>query len=115
MKTVAPFTHLLADLIGVAPAHLRDARLLGGLLIAAASAAGLPAVGTPVVHQLPSDEVTGVLLLDASHIVLHSAPERGVMLLDVLVGSARDPRVVLDVFVRRLVPRELRSESRSRG
>ena len=115
VKGQAPFTHVIADLIGVPASHLRDTRMLTGLLIAAAGAAGFSTVGSPMVHQLPSDDVTGVLLLDGCHIALHAFPDRELLLLDVLSTSTRDTQKALDVFTRRLAPRHLRSESRARG
>ncbi|HEX6964250.1 MAG TPA: S-adenosylmethionine decarboxylase [Gemmatimonadaceae bacterium] len=115
MKDAAPFTHVLADLIGVSSTHLRDTRLLTGLLIAAAGAAGFATIASPQVHQLPNDDVTGVLLLDECHIALHAFPERELLLLDVLTISTRDTQKALDVFTRRLAPRHLRSELHGRG
>jgi S-adenosylmethionine decarboxylase len=115
VKHVPSFTHLLADLTGVQPQHLRDTTLLTGLLIAAAGAAGFATVGSPMVHQLPSDDVTGVLLLDGCHIALHAFPDRELLLLDVLSAASNDTQKALDVFTRRLAPRHLRAESRGRG
>lgn len=110
-----PFTHIVADMSGVAPHQLRDAALLSGLLIAGAGGAGLAALGSPVVHTLPNERVAGVLLLDGCHIALHSFPERELLLLDILSPAAHDARKVIDVFSRRLAPREIRSETLSRG
>lgn len=115
MSTVPAFTHLIADLVGVSPAQLADSAVLGGLLIASASAAGFTTVGAPVVRQLPSDDVTGVLLLEGCHIALHAFPARALLLLDVLTYGTQDARKALDVFARRLTPREIRSETRARG
>jgi S-adenosylmethionine/arginine decarboxylase-like enzyme len=111
----AAYTHLTADFIGVAPAQLRDAALLTGLLIAAAGAAGLSALGTPVVRRLPTDAVAGVLLLDGCHMSVHALPDHELLLLDVLITATYDPRKALDVFARRLAAREIRSEQRARG
>jgi len=109
------FTHLTADLVGVARSRLRDADLLHGLLIAAAGAAGLAATGAPLIRQRPSNGIAGVLLLDGCHVTVHSFPERELLLIDVLAPAAHDARKALDVFARRLAPREIRSESRPRG
>jgi S-adenosylmethionine decarboxylase len=111
----ANFTHLIADLEGVAAAPLRDIALLSGLLIAAAGAAGLSPAGAPVVRRLPNDGVTGLVLLDGCHMLVHTYPERELLLLDVLAPATQDGRKALDVFVRRLTPREVRSEQRERG
>jgi hypothetical protein len=50
-----PLAHVSADLIGVRSGPLRDVALLSGLLIAAAGAAGLNAIGAPVVHHAPPE------------------------------------------------------------
>jgi S-adenosylmethionine/arginine decarboxylase-like enzyme len=115
MRGAAAYSHLIADLVGVAQLPLRDVATLGGLLIAAAGAAGFTAIGAPVVRQLPSEDVAAVLLLDGCHIALHAFPRRELLLLDVLAHEAADARKALDVFARRLAPREIRSDIRARG
>jgi S-adenosylmethionine decarboxylase len=109
------FTHLSADLTGVSAPALRDATSLMGLLIAAAGAAGFATIGAPVVRQLPDGGVAAVLFLDACHVTLRTLPERETMLLDILAPATRDVQKALDVFTRRLTPRNLRSETRTRG
>ena len=109
------FTHLIADFVGASPEELRDTNLLAGLLVAAAGAAGLTTVGTPLVRRLPSNMVSGVLLLDGCHMSVHAVPERGLLMLDVLALSTYDAEKALDVFARRLAAGEIRSEQRSRG
>ena len=111
----APYSHLTADFTGVPAVQLRDTGLLGGLLIAAASAAGLAPAGTAQTQVQPSGAVTGWLQLDACHIAVHAFPDRGLLLLDVLADAVHDGRKVLDVFARRLSAREVRSEQRPRG
>jgi S-adenosylmethionine/arginine decarboxylase-like enzyme len=112
---VAAFTHLLADFVDVPAAQLRDTALLTGLLIAAASAAGLTAHGTPVVRQHGDDAVTGLFLLEGSHIAVHTFPARGVLLLDVLAPASTDTHRAVDVFARRLDARAVRSDQHARG
>lgn len=109
------FGHLSADLLGVSPAQLRDVRLLSGLLIAAAGAAGFAAIAVPHVRELPTGGVSGWLELDDCHLSVHAFPDRGLLLLDVLSLATHDGRKALDVFTRRLAPREVRSELRQRG
>ena len=108
-------THVLADFIGVAQKQLRDTSFLGGLLIAAAGAAGFNSIGTPVTRQREGDTLSMVLILDDSHILLHAYADRELLLLDTLCAPPRDGRKVLDVFVRRIVSREHRSVERARG
>jgi S-adenosylmethionine decarboxylase len=111
----AAFTHLLADFVDVPPAQLRDVALVTGLLIAAASAAGLTAHGAPIVRALPRDGVAGFFLLEESHIAVQTFPERGVLLMDVLALASHDARRAVDVFARRLAPREVRTARHARG
>lgn len=111
----AAFHHLLADLTGVPAAKLADERLLAGLLVAAAGAAGLAPVGSPVVRTLPSGAVVALLLVDGCHIAAHAFAERELLLLDVLSAAPEESRKALDVFTRRLSPHAVRSETRERG
>jgi S-adenosylmethionine decarboxylase len=114
-----PDTHRLvyasADLAGVGTGALRDAALLSGLLIAAAGAAGLSAVGAPLVRTAPSGGVSAVLLLDPCHVSIHSLPERGLALVDVFARDESGAAKALDVFVRRLAPTGITNDTRKRG
>jgi len=56
-----------------------------------------------------------VLFLDACHITLRTIPEHETLLLDILAPATRDAQKALDVFTRRLAPKKLRSETRTRG
>jgi S-adenosylmethionine decarboxylase len=110
-----PFTHVSANLSGVASGPLRDAPLLSGLLIAAAGAAGLTAVGAPLIRVAPTGGVSAVLLLDPCHVSIHSFPDRGLALVDVLARDAAGAGKALDVFVRRLAPTAVGSDVKARG
>jgi S-adenosylmethionine decarboxylase len=107
--------HVSADLAGVSSGALRDAGLLSGLLIAAAGAAGLNAAGSPLVRTAPTGGISAVLFLDPCHVSIHSFPDRGLALVDVLASDAGGAAKALDVFVRRLVPASVTSETRMRG
>jgi len=109
------FSHLTADFLGVPAAQLRDSSLLSGLLIAAAGAAGITALGAPRMQTLPNERVAGWLQLDDCHISVHAFPDRELLLLDVLSEASRDARKAFDVFARRLAASEVRSEQRQRG
>ena len=108
-------THLFADLVGVPAAVLGDADLLRGLLIAGASSAALKPDGIPTASSPGGPEHSYVLIVSGGHIAAHTFPERHLLLLDVLCDARHDPRRVLDVFVRRLSARDVRSETRSRA
>jgi S-adenosylmethionine/arginine decarboxylase-like enzyme len=109
------FAHLLVEFSGAKDSQLRDATLLSGLLIAAASGAGLTALGTPFVRQLPNGELGGVLLLERFHIAAHTLPSSGTLLLDVLAPHSPDARKVVDVFARRLGSATKRIEHATSG
>ena len=102
--------HLVAELSGVAEGCLRDSRLLGGLLIAAAGAAGLHAVTSPVLRTTDSRGVDGFLLLDGGHASLHAHAEQGTLLVDLLAPEPTDLVRALDVFTRRLAPAAVSAE-----
>jgi S-adenosylmethionine decarboxylase len=114
--TNAPrLAHISADLTGVGSGALRDSALHSGLLIAAAGAAGLNAVGAPIVRRAPSGGVSAVLLLDPCHVSIHSLPERGLALVDVVARDKAGAEKALEVFVRRLAPAAVTSDTRMRG
>lgn len=115
MSARPPLTLLVADLVGIAPEPLRDAAVLTGLLIAAAGAAGLHAEGLPTVRERGDGGVGAALLHDGQHIVLHSYPERGLLLIDLLSANVNDARKAVDVFARRLAPRDVRTGTRERA
>ena len=115
MTEAGPLSHLTADLSGVGSGALRDAPLLSGLLIAAAGAAGLGGATAPVVRTGADGGVAAILLLDPCHLSVHSFPDRGLALIDVITRDAAGALKALDVFVRRLTPANVASETRMRG
>jgi S-adenosylmethionine/arginine decarboxylase-like enzyme len=56
-----------------------------------------------------------VLLLDPCHVSIHSLPDRGLALVDVLAPDIGGATKALDVFVRRLAPTSVSSDTRMRG
>ena len=84
--------HLLGDLdeCGCDEALLRSCNEVEQLLIAECRAAGLTVVASKF-HQFGTDDapagVTGVVLLEESHICVHTWPERRCVTLDVYVCS----------------------------
>lgn len=115
MTELGTLAHVCADLTGVSSGPLRDAALLSGLLIAAAGAAGLNASGAPIVRTSPSGEVSAVLLLDPGHASVHSLPQRGLALVDVIAHDSSGAAKALDVFVRRLAPTAVKGDTRTRA
>ena len=108
------FDHVFADLGGIAPARLTDSQGLAGLLLAAANAAGLNPVTPPAVTSRPKG-VDVALLCHGGHITLHAAPDEGLCFVDVAGLGGTHPQRGLDVIIKRLGAREVRTDARRRG
>jgi S-adenosylmethionine decarboxylase len=111
----AAFTHLTADLSGLRAEQLRDRALVTGLVIAAVGGAGLTSLAAPTIHERPQGGLSAVLLLEPGHLVVHALPERGRLLVDLLTLATQEPLKALEVFQRRLAPRDVRTELRALG
>jgi len=109
------FVHIVADFIGVPSNQLADNALLSGLIVAAASAAGVNAIGMPTLRERKGGGITAALLHDDCHITLHAIPERQLLLVDVLAPRGVDGARALDVLARRLTAREVKRDTRERG
>ena len=111
----APYSHFTAEFAGVAADQLRDTAMLGGLLIAAASAGGFNPIGVPVVKTKSGGGVSAVLLLDGAHLAIHTLPDRQALLFDLVAPASHDFRKVLEVLARRLPARDIKQDTRARG
>lgn len=105
--------HLTADLLGVPEPTLRDPQLLRSALVAAAAAVGIGSLAMPTVHEGPN-AIALILVSDGRHIIAHALADDRALLLDVLAPAVQDSQRALDVFTRRLTPREVRSDTRAR-
>lgn len=113
------FDHVFADLGGIPVDRLSDPQALAGLMLAAANAAGLNAVNPPVVTTGPQG-VGVALMCHGGHITLHAVPAEGLCFADVAGvagggGGATHPQRGLDVIIKRLGAREVRTDARRRG
>lgn len=106
MKASEPIVvvHLFAELAGIAAPRLHDRALLGGLLIAAAGAAGLHAAHVPVLHHDALRGVDALLMLDGGHVAMHSYAHDGTLFIDMVAPQAADLDKALTVFTKRLTP-----------
>jgi S-adenosylmethionine/arginine decarboxylase-like enzyme len=89
--------------------------MLGGLLIAAAGAAGFNSLGIPATRRRPDGACDVALLLDEAHLVVHALPDRGILVLDLFAPVSHDLSKALDVITRRLNPTKVNAEPRKRG
>jgi S-adenosylmethionine/arginine decarboxylase-like enzyme len=111
----ATHSHLTAEFAGVAAEQLRDTAMLGGLLIAAASAGGFNPIGVPIVKAASGGGISAVLLLDGAHLIIHTVPDRQTLLFELLAPASHDFRKVLEVLARRLPARDIKQDTRARG
>jgi S-adenosylmethionine/arginine decarboxylase-like enzyme len=109
------YQHIVADFVGVPSNQLADRALISGLVVAAASAAGMNAAGVPAMRERKAGGLTAALLHDDCHITVHAIPERELLLVDVLAPRAIDASRAIDVFVRRLTARTVHRDARDRA
>lgn len=83
--------HVLVDFYGCSPALLDDPAHLEKALNEAALAAGATAV-TATFHRFSPCGVTGVLVIQESHLAIHTWPERAFAAVDLFTcGQTLDP------------------------
>ncbi len=95
---------MFGEFAGIASTRLHDRTLLGGLLIAAAGAAGLHAAHAPVLHHDALRGVDALLLLDGGHAAMHSYANDETLFVDIVAPQSADLEKALAVFTRRLLP-----------
>jgi S-adenosylmethionine decarboxylase proenzyme len=83
-------THVLVECRGCAPVVLNDAAALERALRAAAQAIGARVV-TCAFHAFAPHGVTGMLLLEESHISVHTWPEHGYAAIDLFTCGTSSP------------------------
>jgi S-adenosylmethionine/arginine decarboxylase-like enzyme len=111
----ASHAHLVAEFAGVATHWLDDGPRLGGLLVAAAGAAGLHALAAPFVRTSGAHGIDAMLLLEGGHAALHAVPSRQLVLVDLLASLDHDLVPAYDVLARRLACDDVRAERLLRG
>lgn len=106
--------HLLADFYGMNAQALNDAQALETTLTAAARAAGAVPLESRF-HSFGGGGVTGVVLLQESHISVHTWPEYGFAAVDVFMcGNAR-PQEAIAALKRAWLPQRVVLRESGRG
>jgi S-adenosylmethionine/arginine decarboxylase-like enzyme len=105
--------HVFADLGGIAPGRLSDTQALSALTLAAANAAGLHPIAPPIAQAGPNGVVI-VLACHGGHVAIHALPETGICFADVAALGKPQPQRGLDVIIRRLDARDVRTDARHR-
>lgn len=96
--------HLIIEYHGCDPAVLDDAVAIERILRAAASAARANVVAAVVHPFSPNGGVTAVLVLEESHLSIHTWPERGYAAVDFFTAGAPDPELAHEVLRDELAP-----------
>ena len=97
----ASYAQRLTEFLDLTPTTLGDSDALAAVLVAAAGAMGLTALGPPVVRRGPRGWAAS-LIGDDGHIVLHASPDDRSCLMDVVARSAEAADRGTDVIARRL-------------
>lgn len=95
------YAQQLVEFTELTPTTLGDADALAAVLVAAAGAMGLTPLGPPVVRRGPRGWAAG-LIGDDGHIVLHTAPDQGRCLINVVARTVAAAERGGDVIARRL-------------
>ncbi|MDB4987853.1 MAG: S-adenosylmethionine decarboxylase proenzyme [Myxococcaceae bacterium] len=94
-------THLLLEYRGCEPALLDDAGALEAALRAAAATIQARVV-TAAFHQFSPHGVTGMLLLEESHLSIHTWPEHGYAAVDLYTCGEADVALAVPVLTEAL-------------
>ncbi len=89
--------HLMAEYWDCSAATLNDAAAIEEMMRDAARAAGATIV-TTVFHEFAPQGVTGVVVVEESHLSIHTWPEAGYAAVDFFTCGAADPRLAHDVL-----------------
>jgi S-adenosylmethionine/arginine decarboxylase-like enzyme len=104
---------VFADLGGIAPGRLSDTQALSALTLAAANAAGLHPIAPPLAQAGPNGVVIA-LACHGGHVAIHALPETGICFADLAAIGNAQPQRGLDVIIRRLDARDVRTDARHR-
>jgi S-adenosylmethionine decarboxylase len=106
--------HLILDFWGCDRAALDDVVLIEEALVEAARVADAHIVKR-VMHAFQPHGVTGMLLLEESHLSIHTWPESGYAAIDFYTCAAGDPARAERALIERLHPTHVERQSIPRG
>jgi len=105
--------HLIVDLYGAR--RLDDIEHVERTLRRCVEASGATLLHLHLHHLKPTGGVTGVAVLEESHVSIHSWPDEGYAALDVFMSGAADPARVLPVLREAFEAREVVVVTHHRG
>jgi S-adenosylmethionine decarboxylase len=95
------FNHDCFELSALPSERLGDPGGLSAVVVAAAGAVGMLALGPPVVRQGPKSLAIGMLCRDG-HIVLHAMPAEGICFVDIAARAPANVAKGVEVILRKL-------------
>lgn len=95
------FVHHHTELTALGSPRLADPESLAGLVVAAASAVGLQGHAPPVARSGPRG-VAVVLVGHGGHLALHTIPDEGRAVVDIVAPAPADPGRAVEIILRRL-------------
>jgi S-adenosylmethionine/arginine decarboxylase-like enzyme len=93
------FNHQLVELTSLSGTRLSDTDGLSAMVVAAAGAVGMPALGPPQVRESPAG-VAIALLCRGGHIVIQTSPLEGLCYVDVVARDPADAAKAIEVISR---------------
>ncbi len=96
----ATFNQSILELTDLVSTKLGDVDGLASVVVAAAGAVGMTALGPPVVREGPRGISVGMLCQNG-HVVIHAMPEEGICLVDVVARGPADASRGAEVIARR--------------
>lgn len=106
--------HLLVEYRGCRPAALDDKEQLERLMRTAAEEAGATIIQA-ILHQFSPQGVSGVVVVEESHLSIHTWPERGYAAVDFYTCGDCVPTKAHEVLIRGLEPKEYQVLTIHRG
>jgi S-adenosylmethionine/arginine decarboxylase-like enzyme len=94
------FNQSILELTDLVSTRLADVDGLSAVVVAAAGAVGMSALGPPVVREGPRGISVGMLCQNG-HVVIHTVPEEGICLVDVVAREPADAGRGAEVIARR--------------
>ena len=95
------FNHLTLELPALTGGLLADSAALSSIVVAAAGAVGMPALGPPAVRE-GSGTLVVAMLCREGHIVIHASASEGLCFVDIAARAPADVSKGIEVIARRL-------------
>ncbi|RMG60108.1 MAG: adenosylmethionine decarboxylase [Bacteroidetes bacterium] len=106
--------HLLLELYDADPVRLDDQATIEAAMLGAAAAAGAT-VRQATFHQFAPQGVSGVVIIEESHLTIHTWPELGYAAIDVFTCGPADPQAAASFLKEALGARRSQYQLLDRG